>query len=47
MIHQSFSHHRIIEGIAVGVYFYRLRVGDPSLHSGQWFVETKKLLLVK
>ncbi len=29
------------------VYFYRLQAGDPSLHSGQWFVETKKLILLK
>jgi len=32
--------------IPSGVYFYRLRV-DPSLRSGQGFVETKKLILVR
>ncbi len=29
------------------IYFYGLQAGDPSLHSGQWFVETKRLLLLK
>ena len=33
--------------ISSGVYLYRLQAGDPSLRSGQWFVETKKLVLVK
>lgn len=32
---------------ASGVYLYRLQAGDPSTRSGQWFVETKKLLLLK
>ena len=32
---------------ASGMYFYRLQVGDPSTSSGQSFVETKKMLLMK
>ena len=30
-----------------GIYFYRLRAGDPSAGSGQGFVETKKMILLK
>jgi hypothetical protein len=30
-----------------GIYFYRLQVGDPSTGSGQSFVETKKMMLLK
>jgi len=30
-----------------GVYFYRLQVRDPSTGSGQGFVQTKKMLLLK
>ncbi len=30
-----------------GVYFYQLRVGNPSTGSGQSFVETKKMILMK
>ena len=30
-----------------GVYFYQLRTGDPSSSSGQSFVETKKMILLK
>jgi hypothetical protein len=33
--------------LSSGVYFYRLVAGDPSLRSGQVFVSTKKLLLLK
>ncbi len=33
--------------LASGVYFYRLQVGDPSISSGQGFVETKKMILIK
>lgn len=32
---------------ASGVYFYTLKAGDPSLRSGQSFVQTKKMLLIK
>jgi len=30
-----------------GIYFYQLRAGDPSTGSGQGFIETKKLVLLK
>ena len=30
-----------------GVYFYQLRAGDPKSSSGQGFVETKKMILLK
>ena len=33
--------------IASGVYFYQLKAGDPESSSGQGFVETKKMLLLK
>ena len=47
MINEGFSHDGVIEGIVGGVNFYRLQAGDPSQGSGQWFVETKKLILLK
>jgi len=34
-------------GLASGVYFYRLQAGDPSLRSGQWFTQTKRLSLLR
>jgi hypothetical protein len=30
-----------------GIYFYQLSVGDPKSSSGQGFVETKKMILLK
>ncbi len=30
-----------------GVYFYQLIVGDPETSSGQGFIETKKMILIK
>ena len=30
-----------------GVYFYRLQAGDPSQGSGQSFIQTKKMILIK
>jgi hypothetical protein len=32
---------------ASGVYFYRIEAGDPSTRSGQGFVQSKKMVLVK
>lgn len=34
-------------GLASGVYLYRLEAGDPSSNSGQGFVQTKKLILMR
>ena len=34
-------------GLTSGIYFYRLQVSDPESSSGQGFVETKKMLLLK
>jgi len=34
-------------GLSSGVYFYQLRAGDPESSSGQGFVETKKMILLK
>ena len=33
--------------IASGVYFYRLKVIDPESSSGQGFIQTKKMILMK
>jgi len=30
-----------------GIYFYRLQAGDPSAGSGQSFIETKKMVLLR
>ncbi len=30
-----------------GVYFYKLEIGDPESSSGQVFVKTKKMMLIK
>ena len=35
------------EGLTSGIYFYRIQAGDPSSSSGQSFVETKKMLMIK
>ena len=32
---------------ASGIYFYRLKAGDPSSSSGQVFIDTKKMILLK
>ena len=34
-------------GLTSGVYFYKLQVIDPESSSGQGFVETKKMILMK
>lgn len=33
--------------LASGVYFYQITSWDPSLHSGQDFTDTKKMILIK
>jgi hypothetical protein len=35
------------KGLSSGTYFYRITTGDPSVRSGQGFVETKKMQLVR
>ena len=34
-------------GLPSGIYFYKLRASNPSTSSGQGFVETKKMILLK
>jgi hypothetical protein len=34
-------------GLPSGIYFYQIRAGDPSADSGQSFVETKKMALLR
>jgi hypothetical protein len=36
-----------IRDLASGIYFYQLRAVDPSTSSGQVYVETKKMILLK
>ncbi len=33
--------------LASGIYYYQLRVGDPESSSGQDFVQTKKMILIR
>ncbi len=33
--------------LSSGIYFYQLKVSDPSTSSGQSFIETKKMILLK
>jgi len=33
--------------LSSGIYFYKLQAGDPSASSGQSFVQTKKMILLK
>ena len=35
------------ENLPSGVYFYQLRAVDPSTGSGQSFIQTKKMVLMK
>jgi hypothetical protein len=35
------------QGIPTGVYFYRIIAGDPSLRSGQVFIETRKMVVMR
>jgi hypothetical protein len=34
-------------GLSTGVYFYQLKVADPESSSGQGFIQTKKMVLIK
>ncbi len=34
-------------GLSSGIYFYQLKTGDPESSSGQGFIQTKKMLLIK
>jgi hypothetical protein len=43
----EFSRDLIHQTLRSGVYFYQLRIGDPSSSSGQSFVETKKIILLR
>lgn len=36
-----------IKNPASGIYFYQLKAGGPEINSGQAFIETKKMLLLK
>jgi flagellar hook assembly protein FlgD len=33
--------------VASGIYLYRIEAGDPSAGSGQRFIKTNKMLLLK
>ncbi|QQS35604.1 MAG: T9SS type A sorting domain-containing protein [Ignavibacteriales bacterium] len=33
--------------LSSGVYYYQLKAGDPSSNSGQSFIQTKKMILIK
>jgi Tol biopolymer transport system component len=47
---QEAGYHEVVfqnANLASGVYFYRLRAGDPSAGSGHGFVDTKKLVLLR
>ena len=43
----TYTTHWNASGVASGVYLYRLQAGDPSTGSGQSFIETKKMVLMK
>lgn len=47
---QDAGYHEAVldgSGLSSGVYFYKLSASDPSSSTGQGFVETRKLLLMK
>ncbi|QQS38331.1 MAG: T9SS type A sorting domain-containing protein [Ignavibacteriales bacterium] len=33
--------------LSSGVYYYQLKAGDPSSNSGQSFIQTRKMILIK
>jgi len=41
------SHSGEVRNLTSGVYIYSLRVGNPSKGSGQGFVQSKKMMLIK
>jgi hypothetical protein len=41
------SHSGFVRNLACGIYFYQLQAVDPESSSGQVFVETRKMLLIK
>jgi hypothetical protein len=41
------SHSGEVRNLPSGVYFYQLKAVDPESSSGQGFVETKKMILLK
>ena len=41
------SHSGEVRNLTSGIYFYELKAGNPSTGSGQGFVETKKMILMK
>lgn len=44
------GYHEIIfkaDNIPSGVYFYKIQSGDPSANSGQGYIQTKKMILMK
>jgi len=43
----EFSYGLNHQNLPSGVYFYQLRAGNPSTGSGQVFVETKKMILLR
>jgi hypothetical protein len=43
----SYKYRWETRGLASGVYFYKLEAGNPSTSSGQGFVQTKKMLLIR
>jgi hypothetical protein len=43
----SYQYRWDAAGLASGVYFYKLEAGNPSTSSGQGFMQTKKMLLIR
>lgn len=41
------SHSGTVRNLPSGIYFYKLQAGNPSPGSGQGFVDTKKMILLK
>jgi hypothetical protein len=41
------SHSGEGRNLTSGIYFYQLRIGGPEINSGQGFIVTKKMVLLK